>query len=123
MAATMLAWPLPANAQSSSTLVSYEVVCEDASLKVVFEQKVVGVIHAAQGFAIDPTGKAELKLLFAVAPVKRKKGGEEELLSLAVATLGLRNGKVFHFENRTFPPNGYEGGLSSLIPTMLKEKP
>ena len=112
----------PVNAQPASTLVSYSVVCDDPSLKIVFEQKVVALIQATKGFAVDTTGKADLRILFAVAPVKRRKDKEEELLSLAVATLGLNRDRITHFENRIFPPQGYEDGLSKLIPDILGRK-
>ena len=82
----------------------------------------VAAIQSTKGFAVDTTGKADLKLLFAVAPLKRKKDKDEELVGMAVATLGMRSGSVTHFENRILPPNGYEDGVARLVPSILGRK-
>jgi hypothetical protein len=118
----VLLQPNSLQAQAAPVPVAYDVVCDDANMKLVFEQKVVAAIKSTKGHVVDTAGKADTKLLFAVAPVKRKKDGSDETLGFAVATLAIRNGAVTNFENRFFTPGGYEQGIAQVIPQTLGKK-
>ena len=109
----------PVMAQATPTLVSYSVVCDDPNIKLIVEQKVVAAIQGLKGYSVDTLGKSETKLVFVVATFKRKKEKGEDVVGLAVATLGHQGGKITHFENRTFSLETYEDGLTKLVPHML----
>ena len=119
--ATLLS-PFLGAAQPQPTLVAYNVVCDDPNIKLIVEQKLVAAIQGVKGFAIDPTGKADLKLFLAVAPIKRKRDKVEETFGLSIATLGLRGAVVIHFDNGLFPPDGYEQGVEKLVAYVLGRK-
>ena len=74
-------------AQPGPTPVAYSVVCDDYALKLVIEQKLVTAIQAVKGFAVDPSGKEQLRLLLAVAAIKRKKDKVDETLGLSIEPL------------------------------------
>jgi hypothetical protein len=102
--------------------VAYQVVCDDGSLKLVFEQKVVATIQSMKGYAVDPSGKAEIKISFAVASIKKKKEKHEETVGLAIATVTTKNGQISFFENRHVVPDAYEKTLTEIIPQAIGGK-
>jgi hypothetical protein len=102
--------------------VAFQVVCDDGSLKLVFEQKVVATIQSMKGYAVDSSGKAEIKVNFAVASIKKKKEKHDETVGLAIATVTTKNGTISFFENRHVAPDAYEKTLTELIPQAIGAK-